>query len=260
MAAQEGVMTQSCAEKHGRYLYALIDGAGRDGGYGDIGVGNSAVYAISDGLISAVVSDVPNERIRPQRRNLAAHHGVLKTLMVETTPLPMAFGVIADGTRAIRRILSENRKVFTEQLERVAGKVEMGMRVAWDVPNIFEYFVAKHPDLRAARDRHFGGYREPTQEAKLALGRLFDRMLEQDREAHAAKVMQVLSSFCHEIKENRCRSEQEVMNLACLVEREALQPFDEGVFAAAGLFDNHFAFEYNGPWAPHNFVDIRLEL
>jgi len=34
-----------------------------------------------------------------------------------------------------------NRRAFEEQLERVTGKVEMGLRVAWDVPNIFEYFV-----------------------------------------------------------------------------------------------------------------------
>jgi len=23
---------------------------------------------------------------------------------------------------------------------------------------------------------------------------------------------------------------------------------------------NHYAFDYNGPWAPHNFVDLTLDL
>ncbi len=56
-----------------------------------------------DGKVSAVVSDVPNRKIRPERRNLAAHHAVLRTLMADTTPLPMAFGIIAESAGAIRK-------------------------------------------------------------------------------------------------------------------------------------------------------------
>jgi hypothetical protein len=32
------------------------------------------------------------------------------------------------------------------------------------------------------------------------------------------------------------------------------------VFAAAKLFDNNFTFDYSGPWAPHNFVELELDL
>ncbi|MFH1596354.1 MAG: GvpL/GvpF family gas vesicle protein, partial [Pseudomonadota bacterium] len=65
-----------------------------------------------------------------------------------------------------------------------------------------------------------------------------------------------------EIKRNKCRNESEVMSLACLVGRQAgaQAAFEEGVFAAAKLFDNNFAFDYNGPWAPHNFVELDLQL
>jgi len=50
------------------------------------------------------------------------------------------------------------------------------------------------------------------------------------------------------------------MNLACLVPCQAQAEFEQEVFEAAKLFDNHFAFDYNGPWAPHNFVDLELKL
>jgi hypothetical protein len=52
------------------------------------------------------------------------------------------------------------------------------------------------------------------------------------------------------------------MSLACLVGRGAgaQAAFEAGVFAAAKLFDNNFAFDYNGPWAPHNFVELDLQL
>jgi len=252
-------MARQSLTKKGRYLYAVVAGS-QERNCGDCGIGQGTVYTISGGEVAAVVSDVPNNKIRPERRNLAAHQEVLKKLMEEITPLPMSFGIIADGHRAIQKILSSDQEAFLGQLHRVAGKVEMGLRVTWDVPNIFEYFVSTHRELRSARDRYFGTHREPTQEQKIEVGRMFDRILSEDRELHTGHVEEVLSGYCYEIKQNKCRDEREVMNLACLVGREAQREFEAAIFKAAGLFDNNFAFDYNGPWAPHNFVDIDLKL
>jgi hypothetical protein len=241
------------------YLYAITpewDGLS----LGPIGLDGGAVYPITNGQVSAVVSDVP-EKLRPERRQLAAHQEVLRRLMLEASAvLPVAFGVVADGPEAIRRILSRNQKPFLEQLRRVAGRVEMGLRVTWDVPNIFEYFVQTHPELRVARDRFFGGHREPTQDDKIELGRLFDRLLMEDRETHTERVVEVLAPSCVEIKQNKPRVEREAVNLACLVGRDGRAEFEAAVFEAAKLFDNSYAFDYNGPWAPHNFVDLTLDL
>ena len=44
------------------------------------------------------------------------------------------------------------------------------------------------------------------------------------------------------------------MSLACLVRRDAFAAFEQAVFEAAKLFDNRYAFDYNGPWPPYNFV------
>lgn len=250
----------SQATARGRtYLYAVIaDAQGRT--YGDFGIDGRKVYSIPVGRVAAVVSDLPSEKIRPERSRLAAHQEVLKKLMAEATPLPMSFGIVADSPEAVRKMLSRNQQALLEQLRRVAGKVEMGLRVAWDVPNIFEYFVDTHPELKLVRDRLLGGHREPTQEQKIEVGRMFDRLLNEDREAYADKVDGILAPHCSEIERNKCRNEREVMNLACLVERAAMPQFESDVFEAAQQFDNNFAFDYNGPWAPHNFVEIDLEL
>jgi len=252
-------MSEPTLEKKGRYLYAVISGTGEQI-YGDIGIDESPVYTISDGRIAAVVSDGSKKKIRPERRYLAAHQGVLRYLMEKTTPLPMAFGIIADSPQAIQRILSRNQKGLVDQLDRVSGKVEMGLRVTWDVPNIFEYFVHSHQELHEARDQFFGSQREPTQEDKIELGRMFDRILNEDRERHTEQVEEILSAYCSEIKKNTYRNEREVMNLACLVDRSQGSQFEQGIFETANLFDNNFSFDYNGPWAPHNFVDVDLRL
>jgi hypothetical protein len=253
-------MTGRTTAKGGRYLYAIVVPPG-ERRYGFAGIDGAPVYTITNGRLAAVVSDVPYDKIRPERRHLAAQQAVFQGLLSEPgAMLPMAFGMIADGPKAIKKILTRNQAVFQQQLKQVAGRVEMGLRVSWDVPNIFEYFVNTHPELRAARDRFLGSYGIPSQEDKIELGRLFDRLLTEDRELYTQKVEDMLAQSCQEIKRNKCRHEGEVMNLACLVGREDQERFEAGVFAAAQLFDNNYTFDYNGPWAPHNFVEVNITL
>jgi hypothetical protein len=246
--------------QNGRYLYAVVPGP-LERTFDLSGLYGGLVYTISNGKTAAVVSDVPDDRVRPERRHLAAQQGVLRVLMTAVPALlPMAFGIIANGTKAVKRILSRNQEAFLQQLERVAWKMEMGLRVSWDVPNIFEYFVNTHGELRTARDRLLGPQGNPSQEDRVELGRLFDRLLQEDRERYLTQVEEALAHSCAEIKRNKCRVEAEVMNLACLVDRRNETAFEADVFVAARLFDNNFSFDYNGPWAPHNFVELDLKL
>ena len=224
------------------------------------GIDDARIYLISQGRLAAVVSDVPRRKFRPERRHLAAHHAVVKHLMENCTVLPVSFGVIADGADTVRRILSVNQAALDEQLQRLKGKVEMGLRVFWDVPNIFEHFVNTHAELKALRDQLFRGGREPSQDQKIELGRLFERILSEERAAHTETAVSVLSSRCAEIKQDRPRNEREVTNLACLVERDAERGFEDGVLQAAQLFDSDFRFDLNGPWPPYNFVTVELTI
>ncbi len=243
----------------GEYLYAIA-ALGKDRTFDVAGIDGGTVYSVRNGRVAAVVSDCARQKLRPERAHLAAHKEVLKRLMLENTVLPMAFGTIANDVKAVRQLLSLNQEVFLEQLERVAGKVEMGLRVKWDVPNIFEYFIDIHPELRAARDRLLGNQREPRQEDRIELGQLFDRILNDDREAHFEKLEEALAPCCAEIKPSPLRNVNEVANLNCLVGRNDQKQLEEAVFQAARLFDNNYAFDLNGPWAPHNFVEMDLKL
>jgi len=252
-------MTEQGQPNTGKYIYAVVSAclewvdslSGIDGGN---------VYTISEGRVTAVVTDIANDRVRPERRNLAAHQEVLKRLMGNTSVLPMRFGIIADSRKVVQDVLSLNEDAFLDQLQRVAAKVEMGLRVTWDVPNIFQYFADTHPGLRATRDRLFAANRRPSHDDRIELGEMFNRILNEDRDVYAEKVEEVLSPHCSEIKRNTCRNEKGVMNLACLVGRDAQAEFEEAIFEAAKLFDNNFTFDYNGPWAPHNFVEMDLKL
>lgn len=241
------------------YLYALtsaLDGAT----LGALGLDDGPVYPITRHRVSAVVSPVLG-KLRPERRHLAAHQRVLASLMTTATAvLPVSFGVVADGEDAVRRILSLNARRLAANLGRVEGRVEMGLRVTWDVPNIFEYFVDTHPELRDARDRFLLGRGDPTPEDKIEVGRLFETLLNDDRDTHAGRVEEKLGAHCVEMTRNKPRNEREAVSLACLIDRTRQADFAQAVFECAQLFDNQYSFDYNGPWAPHNFVDVALEL
>jgi hypothetical protein len=51
-----------------------------------------------------------------------------------------------------------------------------------------------------------------------------------------------------------------VANLNCLAGRDEQKQLEEGVFQAASLFDNNYAFDLNGRWVPHDFVEMNLKL
>src|SRR5262245_12341353 len=241
-----------------QYLYAVIGSTPKQEWH-VYGIEGNAVRSVTDGAVSAVVSDLSRSRIRPERRHLAAHRQVLEQVMAETSLLPLRFGTIADDAEAVRRILSLHQERFITQLNRVAGKVEMGLQVSWDVPNIFEYFIEREPELRRLRDRYFGSQARCTQQDKIQIGQFFDQLLNEERDACTQQVENALVRTCAEIKRNACRNEREVMNLACLVELDTSDQFEAAVVEAARLFDDDFAFKQSGPWAPHNFVDLDLE-
>lgn len=243
-----------------KYVYAIIDGTPR-GEYGALGIEGNALEFISGRGVTSVVSAIDAERVRPERRNLAAHREVLRRLIAqEEAVLPICFGTIAAGPDEVAAMLTRHRTELARLLRRVAGMVEMGLRVAWEVANIFDYFIGIRPELRAARDRAFGHHAQPTQDEQIELGRTFERLLARERDDHTRTVEQALSACCTEIKRQPPRDEREVMNLACLVQRDRQAAFEAAVFEAASHFDNSFAFDYSGPWAPHSFAEMEINL
>lgn len=241
----------------GKYIYAVIDQSA-DQNYGPIGINGGLVSVISMGQIGAAVSDIADRRIRPERKNMAAHNAVVKRLMEGSTILPVSFGTIASNSSAVRDILKKNKSGFAAQLKRFDGKIEMGLRISLVVPNIFEYMVNSEPELATLRDKLLGGQRVPTHNDQIELGRTFDRLLSEARERYLDSIMAVLTPLTVDIKSNPPRNESEIASLACLVIKSEQQRFEEGIQEAASLFDNNFSFDYNGPWALYNFVDLTL--
>lgn len=241
------------------YLYAITRHGGRPIAL-PAGIGGAAVYALGDSDIAAMVSDTALPRIRPERRHLSAHHAVLQGLMQADSTLPVTFGTIATGEAAVRKMLKRHRAALVEQLALLAGQAEMGVRVNWAVPNIFEYLVARWPELKAARDHMAGRGGAATRDDKIALGSLFEQVLDEEREGLAARVEAALDACCRGLRRCTPRAESEVMNLACMVPRDRRDRFETAIAALAEQLEDSLVLSYNGPRPPYHFVHLNISL
>ena len=248
-------------QENGKYLYGIVgavDGfpALRDG---RIGIAEEKVYTICYGDLAAVVSDHPVCKIQPLRQNLNPHHEVIKEVNKRYTIIPMTFGHIAKDTDDILQVLKNNFSIIFQELKKLENKVEMGLKIFWDVDNVFEYFLKKDRELENYRDRLFGKASKPTSEEKLELGMLFAQKVNEERQQHTNRVLKALDHCIVDVRINKPTDEKMMLNAAFLIERDKGKEYEEGVYRVANLFDGHFTFDYNGPWAPYNFTELRLK-
>ena len=240
------------------YLYAIAESSSVSAD-DKSGVKDAPVRALAHDDLTALVSDAPEGKLRPRRRNLKAHHDLLKALMDEATVLPMAFGVLANSDDEVQAFVRSHAGTLRAQLDRVRGHAEVGLRMKWAVDDIFEYFVDTYDELRELRDAVFGDGREPSRQEKIQVGEEFEALLEDARAAHEATVREHLSTVCRAIAADDPKEEAEVMNLACLVPRDGEDAFEEALMAAAEEFSDDFTLTYTDPMAPYSFADVAFD-
>jgi hypothetical protein len=246
----------------GLYLYGLIR-ADDQREFGCIGLADEGAPALVTSIciagVCAVVSDCGTQKIMPLRKYLDPYHRVIQEVMKTATIIPIRFGHVARNRDAIATMLKHNRDTIREGLDRVAGCVEMGLKVKWDVDNIFEHFIGIDAELAAFRDEIFGRSQAPSLAEKIELGRLFAERRAKERERETERVIEQFQGFSADVKSNTPKNETVVMDLAFLVARDAMKTFEERVYQVAATFPSHYLFDYTGPWAPFNFVDLDLQ-
>ncbi|MGI5865899.1 MAG: GvpL/GvpF family gas vesicle protein [Myxococcales bacterium] len=249
-------------EEGGTYLYAVVPKAAGEE-IGELsGVEDGKVYGIESGELTAVVSDVPTqEELRPERRLLAAHQRVLDRV-TDASPavLPVAFGTVAESRAGVRELLERYQEDFSQQMKRVEGKIELGVRLTYQAtkPNLFEFLIANSPELRAERDRLAQSGRELTREEKIDLGQKVDAVLSALRDEYAERIVQALGDLGADTKRNPPRNENELVNLVVLVPKDRRADFDAAIESMGPLFPDTFVIEQVGPFPPYDFVEMHL--
>jgi len=244
------------------YVYGFVRGADIPE-VGEAGLGQDGratrVFPVNAGRVAAMVSVYGSERrVLPLRRNLEPHHRVVSELTRATTVVPVAFGHVVTGEKELKSFLRANADAICAELDRLQGKVEMGVRVRWDVENIFRHIVEGDPELAASRDQVFAAGAKASPAEKLELGRMFEERLQAARATLTERVLESLSGAAAQVRSNPPTTEETVADLAFLVDRDAQERFEDRVGEMAALWPPEYVFQCTGPWAPFNFVEAQL--
>jgi gas vesicle protein GvpL/GvpF len=105
------------------YLYAITD--------------NRQTH-VPDGLhvigvdgIAGVYGSPPEEELRATEATLWAHEAVVEALMEGGAVLPARFGTVLESVDRLREELAARQEQFARGLDRVRGRVELGVRAVW---------------------------------------------------------------------------------------------------------------------------------
>lgn len=222
------------------------------------GLAGAPVRVLTFCDVAAVVSRHPVRPLMPLRSNLEPHHRIVRRISSEAPLLPAAFGHITQNDREIIDVLRENYDDIRGELERLNQKCEMGVKLSWNVDNIFEFFVRQHRELRELRDRVFKG-REPSMAERLKVGEKFETTLNRERERLSAIVLAAVQPMACDVVKAKPRDDRLVCKAEVLIARHDVEKFENALRQVASRLEGHFNLEYTGPWPPYSFVRIRLQ-
>lgn len=240
------------------YIYAFCNAAPADTALE--GLNGEPVRFIESKGVFAAVSDAPTGRIRPQRKLLAAHQRVLGALAETIPTLPAAFGLIADTPELLEAAVGENAESLQSELDRVGRCIEVELRVAWDTDNVFEHLVSIDEHLRDLRDDLVSMGDAAPHDLRVSVGRRVEALLAAHRDAASRAVIDGIAPVCREIESMDPTSENELVRIAALVAREEHGAFEDLVGRVAEQFDETHVFKLAGPFAPHSFINLHLDL
>lgn len=228
----------------GIYLYGIV-GSSPDLPQEIRGLGGEPVRLLPRGNVAAVVSRSPLHPWPLDEVHLTLHESVVEELMGSRPILPVRFNTLFRTEDAVIALLDERARPFRSALERVTGKVELGLRVLWEAPGKFEVSV-----------------NQATGDGNPGTEYLHRRLREERRRAGIRgvgegvirEVQALFHSLAVESWFQRLPTDRLLFTGAYLVERYRVGAFQEGVAKAQQEF-SYLRFLLTGPWPPYHFVN-----
>jgi len=205
-------------KEEAKCFYCIIP-LSKDVSFGNIGMNNSEVYTILYRDIAAVVSDSPMKDYELTEDNTRGHEAVLRKVMEEHTVVPVEFGTTIKNERILRRLLTKAYNPARECLRLVDNKVELGVKAVLNEDIVF--------------------------------------VDTEKREECVSDILASLKTIAKQAVTGDLFSDRLILNASFLVNKEDINAFSEKV---AQLQQKYPILKllYSGPWAPYNFVYIKI--
>jgi Gas vesicle synthesis protein GvpL/GvpF len=169
------------------------------------------------------------------------------------------FGIIAPDEGAIaRQLVGARAEALRAQLDRIEGKIELGLKAFWYEEVIFAEIVAESAEIRRLRDSLAGRSPEETYYERIRLGELIEGEMARRREADSERILAALRPLAVEAQISPPITDRMVVNAAFLIDGQHEAAFDAAVQALDVELGKRILFKVVGPVPPYNFVSLLI--
>jgi hypothetical protein len=205
--------------------------------------------------LAAVVSKLPEGRMRVRRRDLMRHLRTLEAAFESGTIVPCSFGTVLQSEAAVEsELLVSRRGELMRLLDRLEGRVQMNVKAVYDEDEILREVVAADPRIAALRQKTREGG-DAAYYDSIRLGELVSAALAQRRAQDEELVLARLLPEADDAVSEEA-DEMQVLKASFLVSRERLERFDDALDALAASEAPRVRFESFGPLPPTAFASL----
>jgi galactokinase len=191
---------------------------GKKKNFGRIGMNDSEVYTLPHKDIAAVVSDSSLKEYELTEEYATRHEEVIKQVMEEHTVVPVEFGTLIKNEKILSQLMAKAYDPVKACLKLVDNAVELGVKAVLNKKSMFDSSRRKE-----CVSDILGSLK--TKAKHVVIGDLF--------------------------------SDRLILNTAFLVNKDNIDAFSDEVMKLQEKYST-LKFLYSGPWAPHNFVYIKI--
>ena len=243
-----------------KYIYAIIE-AEEPQEFATLGIGGGGdkVYTVHHNGLAAVVSFSPIVKYPVSRDNTMAHQKVLEEVMKEFTLLPVRYCTIAEDEEKIKeKLLKARAQEFKDLLEKMRGKVELGVRAFWtNLEKIFAEIVSENEEIaQLKKEIEEEKSEQKVYAGKIRIGEIVKRALEEKKKKEAQALLDSLRGLAEDFRENRILGDRNILNASFLVTKEKEEEFDQKINQIQQEFGERTRLDYFGPIPPCNFVEV----
>lgn len=237
-----------------KHVYCILNSAQKiklSGG----GLYGLDLYNISCREISAVVSDVST--LDYKEENLLLHAEIIEKLMRFGTVLPFRFGIAFNDEQTVRGVLESFYESFSDNLKRLEGRVEMGIKIIWQPEKIIERATGIKPRWSwpdPAVSSTGTGYLKRKMEEHFARS-----ALESGADQLVREIDGIFRPLFEECRVQTLRTRNMPMNGVYLIARGRLDEFRRRFRHLKEQYPD-LRFLLTGPWPPYNFTGINSSL
>jgi len=225
------------------------------------GISGAGLCAVNFNEISAVVSEIKRADLIADKSNAIDYAGVVETLAQQFTLLPVRFGSVMESSEAIIKMLERNYDAIRDNLQKVEGKWEFGLKVFCDSEKLKAELQAKSeagikPPVNPAPEIENSVYRDYVNK-KLKVHRLEELLL-----AYVESVIAEITGYLVRLnavsKFKKMATASVMVDAVFLLDKER----EDALIQAAGDLQQQYpglSFVMTGPWPPYSFVDFTVK-